>query len=239
MGPVKETEKTKIVSLLIFRRGIVYNWYMERGTNRRERIVAQIEPIVLELGFRRMTTDAIAEHLGISKKTLYQEFSSKQELVHAVVHAKLARIASSVGAIEERIRTEMIDPIGSHFAGLSRELYGLGKPFIADLMKYEPELWEEIRQFRQDHVFSRVLRIVETGKEIGLVEGWVDPRLFTELVIAVADTLLIPTKIVDLNLPMADLLGHIGGVLTSGILTEKGRNAGSSLWKTEKGAYDA
>ena len=37
-------------------------------------------------GFSKVTTDELAVALGISKKTLYQHFSSKEELLQAAVY---------------------------------------------------------------------------------------------------------------------------------------------------------
>mgnify|MGYP002003291779 CR=1 FL=1 len=70
---------------------------------RRNRILDQVEPLFLTMGFSRVTTDEIAASVGMSKKTVYQEFGSKQELVRAVVRRKLARIEDQLARLDDAL----------------------------------------------------------------------------------------------------------------------------------------
>ena len=54
-----------------------------------ERIVTGSEELFLKAGIKSVTMDDIAAHLGMSKKTIYQFFKDKNELVIALVKKKL------------------------------------------------------------------------------------------------------------------------------------------------------
>src|SRR6201996_8863621 len=54
-----------------------------------ERIIAGGEELFLKAGIKSVTMDDIARHLGMSKKTVYQFFKDKNELVLALVKKKL------------------------------------------------------------------------------------------------------------------------------------------------------
>ncbi len=56
-----------------------------------ERIIQGGEELFLKAGIRSVTMDDIARHLGMSKKTIYQFFSDKNELVMALVKKKLLK----------------------------------------------------------------------------------------------------------------------------------------------------
>ena len=76
-----------------------------------ERIVQGGEELFLKAGIRNVTMDDIARHLGMSKKTIYQVFKDKDELVMALVRKKLNEdeeqmnviLKSSKNVIEEMI----------------------------------------------------------------------------------------------------------------------------------------
>ena len=54
---------------------------------RRDRIIESAFDVFLELGYAGTTTDIVAARCGISKRTLYEVFSSKTELFRAVIVA--------------------------------------------------------------------------------------------------------------------------------------------------------
>src|SRR5689334_7532618 len=66
------------------------------------RIVAHARKHFFAHGFRGVTMEELARDLGMSKKTLYQSFSGKLELLHAVIADK----AASIDADLERITSD-------------------------------------------------------------------------------------------------------------------------------------
>ena len=53
-----------------------------------DRIIQGGEQLFLQQGIKSVTMDDIAKHLGMSKKTIYQFFKDKNELVVALVKKK-------------------------------------------------------------------------------------------------------------------------------------------------------
>ena len=72
-----ETLVTKIVSIVLS----LENERMET----KDRIAAKAEELFMQYGIRSVSMDDIANNLGMSKKTLYQYYADKDELVDAVV----------------------------------------------------------------------------------------------------------------------------------------------------------
>src|SRR5882724_1233517 len=76
-----------------------------------DRIIQGGEDLFLQAGIKSVTMDDIAKHLGMSKKTIYQFFKDKNDLVLALVKKKLkddedqmsAIISQSGNVIEELI----------------------------------------------------------------------------------------------------------------------------------------
>src|SRR5882672_5020407 len=55
----------------------------------RERIREKAQELFMQYGIRSVSMDDIATHLGMSKKTIYQYFSDKDELVDAVLNIEI------------------------------------------------------------------------------------------------------------------------------------------------------
>jgi TetR/AcrR family transcriptional regulator, cholesterol catabolism regulator len=55
-----------------------------------ERIKQKTHDLVMQYGIRSVSMDDIAAALGISKKTIYQYYADKDELVEAVIADKIA-----------------------------------------------------------------------------------------------------------------------------------------------------
>ncbi len=61
----------------------------------RERILVKAHELFNRFGFRRVTMDEIALKTGMSKKTIYQSFENKDEIVNAVVEEHITRSCGS------------------------------------------------------------------------------------------------------------------------------------------------
>ena len=64
----------------------------------KEYIVEEADKLFCQYGFKSVTMDDIAKHLGMSKKTIYQHFSDKDELVNILMNEKLTKEDCSIDA---------------------------------------------------------------------------------------------------------------------------------------------
>ena len=56
-----------------------------------ERIVLKAHELFMRYGIRSVSMDEIANHLGMSKKTIYQFFADKDALVESVIDIEISR----------------------------------------------------------------------------------------------------------------------------------------------------
>lgn len=78
---------------------------------RRERLIAAAEHVFVEMGYGAANMDDIARCAGMSKKTIYQVFETKQELFAAVIDSRrneLAAMIESEGSDESRKPEEVL-----------------------------------------------------------------------------------------------------------------------------------
>lgn len=65
----------------------------------KDKIINKTEDLFLNLGFKSVTMDDIANELGISKKTIYQHFENKTKLVEATSMHVFETIAHGIDCI--------------------------------------------------------------------------------------------------------------------------------------------
>src|SRR5579864_5297026 len=93
-----------------------------------ERIISGGKELFLKAGIKSVTMDDIAKHLGMSKKTIYQFFKDKNELVTALVKQRLQD--------DEDEMTEMLNKSGNVIEGMinmmkcSEEIFARANPIV-------------------------------------------------------------------------------------------------------------
>ena len=126
--------------------------YVFLHLNMRDKIILKSAELFLNLGFKSVTMDDIANEMGISKKTIYVHFENKTRLVEAVTFSLFETICDGIDAICEASN----NPI--------EELYDI-KMFVMNhlknektspqyqLKKYYPQIFEALRlkQFEKMH----------------------------------------------------------------------------------------
>lgn len=92
---------------------------MARVTDTRERIIAAASKLFYAEGIGRVSVDSVAEKAGVTKRTLYYHFESKDELVAAYLEARdqpnLTQMAGWFTAAEGTVA----DKVGAIFTALA------------------------------------------------------------------------------------------------------------------------
>ena len=133
----------------------------------KERIIQEAKILFMRLGIRSVSMDDIASHLGMSKKTIYQLFTDKDELVDNIIDADITDLESdcttycqlSANAIDEIFRTmEMI--------GL--QLRNMNPMVLFDLQKYHYRSYEKFMRHRNTFLLEIITKNLVKGVQEGL-----------------------------------------------------------------------
>ena len=189
----------------------------------RRRLLAVARDQYMRLGFSAVTMHETAAAAGVSKKTLYQHFPSKDELLLAVtrehvesMHAALRAIYRDGSITPLRRLRRMMD----FLAGIYGELSGA---MVHDLQRCAPECWREVEASRQRSIEGDFSALLKEGRTKGYFRKDVDPRIFLLIYAEVAQHILNPATFSRLAIAPARLFEAVCKVLFEGILTEKAR----------------
>jgi AcrR family transcriptional regulator len=136
-----------------------------RAQAKREQILSGAKTVFLREGFAATSTDVIAREAGVSKRTLYAYYPSKEELFSDVLRGLTienpqTRVLEAVRQVDPKSREE-----------LREMLVGLGEKIISTMM--EPAYLALLRTIIADsHRFPKLSEIFRsTVPERGIKEG--------------------------------------------------------------------
>ncbi len=146
----------------------------------RNYIVAESDKLFCQYGLKGVTMDDIAKHIGMSKKTIYQNFADKNELVNILISKKLEDqkccFDSYIHVAENAIHEIVLSIVNVH-ASLST----LNPRIFFDLQKYFPQALLSFRQFKERNVQSFIKANLERGIAEGLYREDINVDIITQL----------------------------------------------------------
>ena len=188
----------------------------------RERILEESEMLFFRYGVRRVTMDDVAKALGMSKKTLYQYYSDKDELVAEATQAHLDR---------ERIEFDKIfrnseNSIKSLFLisqCMRKSLSEINPSVLFDLKRFYPKSWEYWTEFKDQYIFKSIVENIKKGIEEEYFRPEVNAEILANLRVMEIQILFdresFPSEKFNFMEVQMQLFNHF----VYGITTEKGR----------------
>lgn len=139
----------------------------------RSHILAEVDVLFSQYGIKSITMDDIAKQLGMSKKTIYQHFKDKNELVLELMRTK---IDAQIGIIQEG-RDKASNAIHEMFFGIANLEAMLSKTnpsMFYDLQKFYPQAWAYFKDFRERILLEKVRDNLVWGVQEGYYRQEVD-----------------------------------------------------------------
>ena len=175
-------------------------------------------------GVRAVTMEDIARQVGVSKKTIYQEFADKRELV---------KVAFEVLLEEDRVKLNFIleseDGVIEHLVKTSKmvreRLLHLNPMIILEVQKYFPEAWKMFETFKEQVIMGDLVDVIEKGKKLGYFRPEIDSQILAKIRVNQIASAFDPANFSRSDFNLAEeqtvMLDHF----LHGIFTEKGRIA--------------
>lgn len=141
-------------------------------------ILKNVGKLYLKYGIRSVTMDDVAREFGISKKTLYQYFRDKKDLVEQVI---LYYQENPVFRLNEKNQGNAIDRIFALRTHLVKVIHYYNNNLERDLKKQFPDLYKIFHQFKRQHIYSETRINLENGIFEGLFRDDFDPDFVAKL----------------------------------------------------------
>ncbi|GHE67636.1 MULTISPECIES: TetR/AcrR family transcriptional regulator [Roseivirga] len=144
----------------------------------RDKIVEKAGELMLMYGIRTVTMDDISRDLGISKKTIYQYFKDKKDLVNTITALHLDIEKSRFESTELRSENSVHELILISQC-LRESIKDMRMNVLNDLQKFYPEAWKMFENFKRNTMLCSITRVIIKGQEEGYFRKEIDPHLIS------------------------------------------------------------
>ncbi|HEY8400515.1 MAG TPA: TetR/AcrR family transcriptional regulator [Cytophagaceae bacterium] len=185
------------------------------------RILKGAEELVLRYGVRSITMDDIARHLAISKKTIYQFFKDKNEMVCEVVKHYLKENQECFQLILGQSQ-DPIDEVLKLSEHVKVSFQNMNPGVLFEIKKYHPAAYKLFQDYKEECIYSQLLQNLKYGIEKGLYRKEMNVEVIAKLrieeIVMAFDPFVFPHERYNLQEVQLQLIDHY----LYGICTLKG-----------------
>lgn len=146
--------------------------------NKKQYILENVCHLYLKHGIKNITMDDIAGEFGVSKKTLYQFFKDKEDLVSQVFDYFLAHPLFNLNNEKSGNAIDRLFILRQHVQGLLKHF---NNNFEFELKKYYPELYRKWYDFRMQKIYRDTFKNINDGKAEGFFREEIDADFVARL----------------------------------------------------------
>lgn len=154
----------------------------------KDRIKQKADELYRRYGIKSVTMDEIATQLGVSKKTIYQSFSDKNELVDAVIVDILKYNKDCCQSYKTKAQNAI------HEVFLAMEMLqvmfdNMNPAILHDIERNHPATFKKFKEYKYKYLFEIVRENIERGKREELYR----PEVNTDVIAKIRlETMMLP-----------------------------------------------
>jgi len=143
----------------------------------KERILQKANDLFRRYGFKSITMDEIATQLGASKKTIYQYFSDKDELVEAVVKHTIDYAQQTCD--DNRLKSK--DAVHELFEAMDfvQQIFsGMNPAMMYDLERFHPQSYRLFLDHKNKYLYD----VIRLNLRRGIAEELYRPEINVDII---------------------------------------------------------
>lgn len=187
-----------------------------------EKILEGAEALFMKYGIRSVTMDDIARHLAVSKKTLYQHFADKDELVYKMSETFLERAFHQYDEIA-RSSKNSVEELSKISVCMKHDMEQMNPSMLFDLQKYHSKAWNLWNEHKRKVISESVMRNIRKGIEDGYFRPEVNPEILAVIRIALIENAFDGEVFPRERFSLVDVQSQLFDLFVHGLCTEKGK----------------
>jgi AcrR family transcriptional regulator len=130
----------------------------------KDRILSKAADLFMRYGIRSITMDEIATQLGISKKTIYQFFTDKDDMVQAVIEVEISKNELECAEYRQQA-ADAVHQVFLSLEGLEEMLKYTNPLMVYDLEKHHPRAYKKLREYKYQFLYRIIMDNLQWGVE--------------------------------------------------------------------------
>lgn len=188
----------------------------------RDRILQTARVQFFAYGYTALTMDELAAELGVSKKTLYVHFPSKDQLVGEILQMFMGEIRTSADTLFSDRSLSFTVKLRRFSESMVKRLQ-LNPHIFRDLQRAAPNMYQQVEELRHHNIPLIFGRLIRDGQAAGMVRSDIDPAFAVEFWRPAIQSLMHPDSLERLKLTPDEIFSRATQLFFGGLLTPAGR----------------
>ncbi len=172
----------------------------------------------LTLGFKSVTMDDIATQLGISKKTIYQHYANKTDLVEACTMHLFGTISEGIDKIREQDK-DSIEEVFIIRNFMMQHLHNESASPFYQLQKFFPKIFSCLREKQFEKMNCCMMQNLQRGINSGIFREDINidfvSRIYFTGLTGIKDSDIFPPSMFEVNTATKQFLEyHLRAIVT-------------------------
>ncbi|MBI2428191.1 MAG: TetR/AcrR family transcriptional regulator [Ignavibacteriales bacterium] len=189
----------------------------------RSRILEAASQYFFENGFSKTTMEEFAQSMGMSKKTIYKFFPSKDDIIKEITREKLQHVHHGCLHCQQDKSIDFMQRIKNVTGFISSEMRKLKPQFYSDLQKTMPALWKEVDEFRNQRIYEDFSAMIREGVEIGVFRKDVNIDVLVLMYGNAMQSIINPETLSKLPLNASQAYEAIVDIIFGGVFTQEAK----------------
>lgn len=193
---------------------------MYKGNQSKEKILDQGFDTITQDGLRSFTVESLAARLGMSKKTIYKFFPSKDVLIEKIFDFSTGMISRKL----KQIVNSDANPIEKYIKIMEFIMDKISRVSMIKVVEVKnryPQVWKKNETF-QLGLKKDFAKIFIEAQEQGLARKDIDMNIVATIYMNILNSTFQPEFFLKNNLAAVDTINLFVNIITEGMFTEKG-----------------
>lgn len=187
----------------------------------KEKILKGAGELFQRYGVRSVSMDDLARSLAISKKTIYQYYSDKDEIVALAMKQHIEQAKQEYDEVFDNAK-DPVQELHQMSSCMRKNFKDLNPGLLYDIQKFHPKAWKHFSEFKLNYVRNQIESNLRRGIELGFYRKNINVNVMSMLrmgeVEMAFDPTIFPPGVYDFREIQMQLLDHF----IHGIVTRKG-----------------
>lgn len=188
----------------------------------KERITSETGKLFILYGIRSVTMDVIAEHMGISKRTIYESFKDKDALLLNVItyyQEEQFKSAQDIMANSENVVVALFKLVNE----MIKQMKQVNPVFFQDIKKYHSQIFMKLQDKGNMRDHTMTCKILNQGIEQDIFRTDFNVDIVNLTLYELFELFSPDSKLTQAGYDRAELFNNIIIPYLIGISTDKGR----------------
>lgn len=186
-------------------------------------ILATSNALFYKFGFHKVSVDEIASKLGISKKTFYQYFASKDLLVQSVVENNIQELELQITDLISDTEKSCRDKIEMLLTSITSFHTKFSQRFMEDIVKYMPNTLAKMEESGNTVIANHFRELYLQGVAENIFRDDIDPEVIIKIYFHIIEKMHDQEMLAKVPYSFRDIYKMIVTLLFEGMLTVKSR----------------